>query len=278
MTMEMFPVTPDFDHAIRRVDKDGQVYLSLVDIMAYFTDSKAAGQYWRDTKKRLQRDGFESQEKILSLKVPAKDGKLRYFDFADAQTCLRIIQSIPSPKAEPIRQWMAQLARERIEETANPELGIQRAQERFIAAKMKQGYSQDAAQRFLQAAVEGRAVRNLLTDALKQTVADAIHYGQATNTEYRGMFGRTAREIAIETGFKNARDGMTIEGRALLTAAEATIDTLLRAEPEQIPFDRALSIIERVAKAYRLSVENVQALINIDLATGKPLLPSGESS
>jgi hypothetical protein len=172
---------------------------------------------------------------------------------------------------------MAQLAQERIEESTNPELGIDRAQQRFIDAKMRQGMSREDAMFFLRQAQEGRMTHREWTDALKEVVIDTINYGQATNTEYRGLFDKTAKQIREETGFKIARDGMTVEGRAILTALESTVERVLK-QRGMIPFAEALRIISDACLIYRSSVEGAQRLLGIDLATGRPLLSQGRQS
>jgi hypothetical protein len=112
---------PDFSRRIRRTEVDGVLYFSVIDLMAEFSDTVAdAKYYWRDTKKRLEQDGFQVGEKISQLKLPARDGKMRQTDVADAETCLRILQSVPSPKVESIREWMARLANERITRQPQP--------------------------------------------------------------------------------------------------------------------------------------------------------------
>lgn len=287
--LSLWGATPELDASVRRTQHEGTTYFSLVDIMAHFVGDpettwgrgEKAGQkkkllsdprvIWQYTKKRLQADGFDVYSKIIQLKLKATDGKQRLTDCADGQTCLRIVQSIPSPKAEPIRQWLAQLGYERLEEAANPELGINRANQRFLTSKMQQGYTAQEAQEFLLVATQGRVTRNELTDVLRAAVVDAVNYGQATNAEYRGMFGRTAKELRQITGFKNARDGMTVEGRALLTAAESTMRRLI-GDRDHLQFVEAMGIIEAVAGMYRLSVERVQEALGIDLATSLPML------
>jgi hypothetical protein len=129
-----------FDDSIRHEVRNGVTLYSLVDIVAQFSDTEAARQYWLDTKKRLKRDGFEVSDKILRISLTDKTGnRKQQTDVADAETCLRIVQSIPSPKAEPVRQWLARVALERMEEAADPELGIRRARERAVAAYQRQG-------------------------------------------------------------------------------------------------------------------------------------------
>jgi DNA-damage-inducible protein D len=109
----------DGSRIIRRQWHKGRWFFSIIDVIVALTDSDAPRQYWQDTKRRMAGEGWnETQEKILQLKMVATDGKMRLTDCADAETMLRIVQSIPSPKAEPIKQWLAQVATQKLEETA----------------------------------------------------------------------------------------------------------------------------------------------------------------
>lgn len=114
-------------------------YFSIVDVVAVLTESKAAGAYWRKLKQRLKAEGNQTVTNCHSLKMTAADGKKRMTDVADTEQLLRIIQSIPSPKAEPFKAWLARVGSERIEETIDPELTIDRALETYL----KKGYSRE---------------------------------------------------------------------------------------------------------------------------------------
>ncbi len=116
-------------------------YFSVVDIVAVLTDSVDPAAYWRKLKQRMKEEGNETVTNCHGLRMKAADGKRRMTDVADTEQLLRIIQSIPSPKAEPFKLWLAQVGRERIEETIDPELTIERALETYL----KKGYTQSAA-------------------------------------------------------------------------------------------------------------------------------------
>lgn len=131
-------------------------YFSIVDVVAVLTDSPNPQTYWRVLKKRLKDEGNETVTSCNGLKMTAADGKRRLTDVADTEQLLRIIQSIPSPKAEPFKLWLAQVGRERIEETIDPELTIDRALETYL----KKGYSREWINQRLQAI----QVRKELTD------------------------------------------------------------------------------------------------------------------
>ena len=131
-------------------------YFSIVDVVAVLTDSPNPQTYWRVLKKRLKDEGNETVTSCNALKMTAADGKRRLTDVADTEQLLRIIQSIPSPKAEPFKLWLAQVGRERIEETIDPELTIDRALETYL----KKGYTREWINQRLQAI----QVRKELTD------------------------------------------------------------------------------------------------------------------
>ena len=114
-------------------------YFSVVDVVEILTGSERPRKYWADLKKKLYLEGSELSEKIGQLKMPAADGKMRMTDVADTEQILRLIQSIPSPNAEPFKMWLAKVGNERIEETQDPELTIERALETYI----KKGYSKE---------------------------------------------------------------------------------------------------------------------------------------
>ena len=118
-------------------EEDEKWYFSIVDVIEILTDSDRPRKYWSDLKNKLIREGSEVSEKIGQLKMESPDGKLRETDVADTELILRLVQSIPSPKAEPFKIWLAKLGDERIEETEDPEIGIERLMETYL----KKGYS-----------------------------------------------------------------------------------------------------------------------------------------
>ena len=131
-------------------------FFSIVDVIAVLTDSKDPAAYWRKLKQRMREEGSETVTNCHGLKMTAADGKKRLTDVADTEQLLRIIQSVPSPKAEPFKMWLAQVGRERIEETIDPELTIERALETYL----RKGYSREWVNQRLQAI----QVRKELTD------------------------------------------------------------------------------------------------------------------
>lgn len=120
-------------------DEDEKWYFSIIDVIGVLTGTDRPRKYWSDLKAKLQREGSELSEKIGQLKLAAEDGKMRATDVADTEQLFRLIQSIPSPKAEPFKRWLAQVGRERIDEIEDPELGIDRLMETYL----RKGYSKE---------------------------------------------------------------------------------------------------------------------------------------
>ena len=195
-------------------------YFSIVDVVGVLTDQpdyQAARNYWKVTKKRLKDEGNETVTSCNQLKMTATDGKKRLTDVADAEQLLRIIQSIPSPKAEPFKLWLAQVGRERIEETIDPELTIDRALETYL----KKGYSREWINQRLQAI----QVRKELTDEWDaRGVQKGVEYAILTDEITKAWSGMNTRQYKNLKGLKkeNLRDNMTTLELVLNMLAEAT--------------------------------------------------------
>lgn len=195
-------------------------YFSIVDVVAVLTeqpDYQAARNYWKVTKKRLKDEGNETVTSCNQLKMTASDGKKRLTDVADTEQLLRIIQSIPSPKAEPFKLWLAQVGRERIEETIDPELTIERALETYL----KKGYTREWINQRLQAI----QVRKELTDEWDtRGVQKGVEYAILTDEISRAWSGMSTRQYKNLKGLKkeNLRDNMTTLELVLNMLAEAT--------------------------------------------------------
>ena len=197
-------------------------YFSIVDVVAVLTnqpDQRGASNYWAKLKQRLKEEGADqllTNCQQLKMKSP-KDGKRYNTDVADTEQLLRIIQSIPSPKAEPFRQWLAQVGRERIEETIDPELTIERALETYL----KKGYTREWINQRLQAI----QVRKELTDEWDaRGVQKGVEYAILTDEISRAWSGMSTRQYKNLKGLKkeNLRDNMTTLELVLNMLAEAT--------------------------------------------------------
>ena len=193
-------------------------YFSIVDVCEVLSGTDNPRRYWSDLKRKLKSEGaVELYEKIVQLKMTAPDGKKRLTDVADTEQLLRIVQSIPSPKAEPFRTWLAQVGRERIEETIDPELTIDRALETYL----KKGYTREWINQRLQAL----QVRKELTDEWDaRGVQKGVEYAILTDEISRAWSGMSTRQYKNLKGLKkeNLRDNMTTLELVLNMLAEAT--------------------------------------------------------
>ena len=192
-------------------------FFSVVDVVGVLTGSKDPAAYWRKLKQRMREEGNETVTNCHGLKMTAADGKKRMTDVADTEQLLRIIQSIPSPKAEPFKMWLAQIGRERIEETIDPELTIERALETYH----RKGYSREWINQRLQAI----QVRKELTDEWDaRGVQQGIEYAILTDEISRAWSGMTTRQYKRLKGLKkeNLRDNMSTLELVLNMLAEAT--------------------------------------------------------
>lgn len=182
-------------------------YFSIIDVIEVLTESKRPRKYWNDLKKKLLNEGFDQlSEKIGQLKLEAEDGKKYLTDVADAETLMRLIQSIPSPKAEPFKRWLAKVGYERLEEIENPELAQQRMREIYKA----KGYSDE----WIEKRVRGIAVRDELTNESKMRgVKEGKEYAILTAEISKATFGLTPSEYKSYKGLtkpqENLRDHMT---------------------------------------------------------------------
>lgn len=205
---------------IRRNYQEGKWYFSVVDVVFALTGSKNPRRYWSDLKIKLSDEGYDIQlyDFIVQLKLESTDGKKYKTDCADTEGILRIIQSIPSPKAEPFKRWLAKVGSERIEEIQNPELAMDRMKELYE----KKGYSKS----WINMRESGIATRHNLTDEWKERgISKGIEYAILTNEIYKSGFGVTAKEYKDIKGLhdsQNLRDSMTNIELALTNLGEAT--------------------------------------------------------
>ncbi len=185
-------------------EEEQQWYFSIVDVIEVLTSSPNPQVYWRVLKKRLSDEGNESVTNCNALKMVAADGKMRFTDVANVQQLLRLIQSIPSPKAEPFKQWLAQVGYERMQESENPELATQRARELYKA----KGYPDD----WIERRMRSIAIREELTDEWQQHgVREQKEYSILTAEIAKATFGITPSEHKAIKSLKsqNLRDHMT---------------------------------------------------------------------
>ena len=192
-------------------------YFSIIDVVAILTDSPRPRKYWNALKTKLKQEGSELSQKVGQLKLESPDGKKYLTDVADTETILRLIQSIPSPKAEPFKLWLAKVGYERIEETEDPELAFDRAMKTYL----RKGYSKE----WINQRLKSIEVRKELTDEWQERgMKEGLEYAILTDEITRAWADRSVRDYKKFKGLKkeNLRDNMTNLELVLNMLAEAT--------------------------------------------------------
>ncbi len=242
------------DSKIRTLwDSDAEKwYISIVDVIAVLTESSNPQVYWRVLKKRLLEEGNETVTNCNALKMLAPDGKMRKTDVADTEQLFRLIQSIPSPKAEPFKLWLAQIASERLDEMQDPEISIDRALKQYLEL----GYSEN----WINQRLKSIEIRKELTDEWKKRgLKEGIQFAKLTNIITKAWTDKTTKEYKILKGLKkeNLRDNMTNTELILNMLAEASTKDISEAvEPNS--FDESKKVAKQggnVAKVARKELE-----------------------
>ncbi|OGR08431.1 MAG: hypothetical protein A2511_13185 [Deltaproteobacteria bacterium RIFOXYD12_FULL_50_9] len=257
---------------IRKLFHDGEWWFSIIDVVEVLTESDRPRKYWNDLKNKLNQEGyFEVSEKIGQLKMSAPDGKMRFTDCADTETLFRVIQSIPSPKVEPLKRWLARVGKERIDEIENPELSM----ERMKVLYEKKGYPKE----WIDKRMRGIAVRQDLTDEWQNRGAQtSIEYAILTNEIMQGAFDLKVDEYKQVKGLEreNLRDHMTDIELILTMLAEATTTKLHQDRDTQgfEPLKKDAQEGGAVAGSARLDIERrsdkpVVTSDNFKVLTGK---------
>ena len=244
-----------FDNAKIRVawdDEKEKYFFSVVDVLHVLTDSANPQTYWRVLKKRLLDEGNETVTNCNALKLPSADGKMRLTDVADLEGILRIVQSVPSKKAEPIKQWLAQVGSERIHQMIDPERSIQQA----VADYKKLGYSE----KWIANRVKSIDARNELTNEWKRSgMTEGRDFAILTDLITKTWSGKTTKEYKQFKGLtkENLRDNMSTIELALNTLAEAsTTEISKRRNPKNLKQNMLIAQEGgNVAKAARLQLE-----------------------
>ena len=242
-------------------------YFSVVDVVAVLTDqpdARHASTYWAVLKKRLNNEGAgQLLTNCKQLKMTASDGRKRLTDVADTEQLLRIIQSIPSPKAEPFKLWLAQVGRERIEETIDPELTIERALETYL----KKGYTREWINQRLQAI----QVRKELTDEWDaRGVQKGVEYAILTDEISRAWSGMSTRQYKNLKGLKkeNLRDNMTTLELVLNMLAEATTTEISKQKTPKT-FSENLAVAREGGEAAGIARKAVEERTGVPVVTSK---------
>ena len=243
-------------------DEAEKWYFSIVDAVAVLTDSPNPQTYWRVLKKRLKDEGNETVTNCNALKMLAPDGKMRKTDVADTEQLFRLIQSIPSPKAEPFKQWMAQVAAQRLDQLQDPELSIEQAMMDY----KRLGYS-DA---WINQRLKSIEIRKDLTDEWKRRgLQEGVQFATLTDIIYSTWSGMTAKEYKQFKGLKkeNLRDNMTNRELVLNMLAElSTKDISESQNPET--FGEHIDVARQGGEVAR------HARMELEAKTGKPVVTS----
>jgi hypothetical protein len=233
-------------------DEEEKWYFCVVDVVEVLTDSANPQTYWRVLKNRLKKEGNETVTNCNALKLRAADGKMRLTDVADTEQLFRLIQSIPSPKAEPFKRWMAQVAAERLDQLQDPELSIEQAVEDY----RRLGYSES----WINQRLKSIEVRKLLTDEWKRGGVQGQQYASLTDIITAAWSGRTTKQYKHLKGLhkENLRDNMTNVELLLNSLAEASATEISKKENPK-GYSQNADVAKRgghVAKAARNQLES----------------------
>jgi hypothetical protein len=227
-------------------------YISIVDVIGILTGTDRPRKYWSDLKAKLKKEGSELSEKIGQLKMQSSDGKFYQTDVADTEQLFRLIQSIPSPKAEPFKQWLAQVASDRLDEMQDPEISIDRALEQYLML----GYSEN----WINQRLKSIEIRKELTDEWKKRgLKEGIQFATLTDVITKAWSEKTTKEYKVLKGLKkeNLRDNMSNTELILNMLAEAsTKDISAATNPRD--FEESKKVAKQggnVAKVARLELE-----------------------
>ena len=238
-------------------------YFSIVDVCGVLTESKdplTARKYWNKLKQRLREEGNETVTNCHQLKLKAADGKMRKTDVADTEQLFRLIQSIPSPKAEPFKQWMAQVAAQRLDQMQDPELGIQQS----LADYKRLGYSDN----WINQRLKSIEIRKDLTDEWKRHgLEEGIQFATLTDIIYHTWAGMTAREYKKFKGLKkeNLRDNMTNRELVMNMLAELSTKEISESQNPET-FGDHIDVARQGGEIAR------NARMELETKTGKPVV------
>ncbi|MBP6127641.1 BRO family protein [Flavobacterium sp.] len=249
-------------------------FISIIDVIEVLTESERPRKYWSDLKKKLEKEGSQLSENIGQLKMQSSDGKFYKTDIADTEQLFRIIQTVPSPKAEPIKLWLAQIASERLDEMQDPELSIDRALEQYLQL----GYSEN----WINQRLKSIEIRKELTDEWKNRgVKEGQQFAILTDIISKSWSNKTTKEYKILKGLKkeNLRDNMTNTELILNMLAEASVKDISQSvNPETFEENKIVAAQGgNVANVARKELEAKTGKKVITASNAKALLNSKNS-
>jgi hypothetical protein len=250
-------------------------FISIIDVIEVLTNTDRPRKYWSDLKTKLKKEGSELSEKIGQLKMQSADSKYYLTDVADTEQLFRLIQSIPSPKAEPFKQWLAKVAAERLDEMQDPELSIDRALEQYI----KLGYSES----WINQRLKSIEIRKELTDEWKKRgLKEGLQFANLTDIITKAWSDKTTKEYKILKGLKkeSLRDNMTNTELILNMLAEAsTKDISAATNPKD--FEESKKVAKQggnVAKVARKELEAKTGKKVVTSLNAKSILPENKTT
>jgi DNA-damage-inducible protein D len=257
------------DKKIKRAWHNEEWYFSIVDIISVLTESVDPAAYWRKLKQRLKEEGNETVTNCHGFKMPAPDGKMRLTDVANTKDCFRLIQSIPSPRAEPFKQWLAQVGYERIEEIENPELGQDRIKEYY---ELK-GYPKN----WIDKRLRGIAIRQELTDEWKnRDIKTEQEFAMLTNEISKATFGKTVGEYKefkqLQKKNQNLRDHMT-DWELILTMISEKATTDITKETNSQGFEECKDSANKGGSIAKRTREDIEHNLGKSIITKENFLP-----
>lgn len=252
------------DKKVRTVwdEENEKWYISIIDVIEVLTESSIPKRYWSDLKKKLVKEGSQLYENIVQLKMKSADGKLYKTDVADTEQLFRLIQSIPSPKAEPFKLWLAKIASERLDEMQDPELTIDRAMEQYLQL----GYSEN----WINQRLKSIEIRKELTDEWKNRgLSEGAQFATLTDIITKTWSDKTTKEYKVLKGLKkeNLRDNMTNTELILNMLAEASTKDISQAlNPET--YEQSKRVAAQGGNVAKVAMQELEA------QTGKKVVTS----